>query len=116
MVCFQTKNPNLGKFWKALQWKMLVYVMDIWSILRSLGIFYGHLVYLVVIWYIFPFWYFVPRKIWHPCSRHSDKRMSYNYNASAVVGWSVFQSRKNIFSSKRTWLLAALYIFTAQAL
>jgi hypothetical protein len=22
----------------------------------------------VVIWYIFPFWYFVPRKIWQPWS------------------------------------------------
>jgi hypothetical protein len=22
MVCFQTKNPNLGKFWRVLQWKM----------------------------------------------------------------------------------------------
>jgi hypothetical protein len=25
MVCIQTKNPNLGKFWRVLQWKMLVY-------------------------------------------------------------------------------------------
>jgi hypothetical protein len=24
-VCFQTQNPNLGKFWRALEWKMLVY-------------------------------------------------------------------------------------------
>jgi hypothetical protein len=22
MVCFQTKDSNLGKFWKALEWKM----------------------------------------------------------------------------------------------
>jgi hypothetical protein len=29
MVCFQTKNPNLGKFWRALQWKILVYFMTI---------------------------------------------------------------------------------------
>jgi hypothetical protein len=28
MVCFQTKNPNLGKFWRALEWEMLVYL---WS-------------------------------------------------------------------------------------
>jgi hypothetical protein len=27
IVCFQTKNPNLGKFWRVLQWKMLVYFM-----------------------------------------------------------------------------------------
>jgi hypothetical protein len=54
MVCFQTKNPNLGKFCRVLQWKILVYFMTIWSILRPLEIFYGHLVYFVVIWYIFP--------------------------------------------------------------
>jgi hypothetical protein len=54
MVSFQTKNPNLGKFWWVLQWKMLVFFMTIWSILRPLDIFYGHSVYLVVIWYIFP--------------------------------------------------------------
>jgi hypothetical protein len=28
MVCFQTKNPNLGKFWRVLQWKMWVYSKD----------------------------------------------------------------------------------------
>jgi hypothetical protein len=46
MVCFQTKNPKLGKF--------LVYFMTIWSILLQLEIFYGHLVRFVVIWYNFP--------------------------------------------------------------
>jgi hypothetical protein len=45
MVCFQTKNPNMGKFWRVLQWKMLVHFMDIWSILQPLGILYGHLVW-----------------------------------------------------------------------
>jgi hypothetical protein len=54
MVCFQTQNPNLGKFWRVLQWKILVNFMTIWSILRPLEIFYCHLVYCVVIWYIFP--------------------------------------------------------------
>jgi hypothetical protein len=44
MVSFQTKNPNLGKFWRVLRWKMLVYFMDTWSILRSFVIFNGHLV------------------------------------------------------------------------
>jgi hypothetical protein len=44
MVCFQTKNPNLGKFWLVLQYKMLVYFMVTWTILRSFVIFYGHLV------------------------------------------------------------------------
>jgi hypothetical protein len=27
MAYFQTKNYNLGKFWRDLKWKMLVYVM-----------------------------------------------------------------------------------------
>jgi hypothetical protein len=49
MVCFQTKNANLGKFFRALQWKMLVNFMDNWSILRlfgtSYGILSGNLVY-----------------------------------------------------------------------
>jgi hypothetical protein len=52
--------------------------------MEDVGIFYGHLVHFTVfcnryfmdIWYglcafgiFFPFWYFVPRKIWQPCSR-----------------------------------------------
>jgi hypothetical protein len=53
MVCFQTKNPNLGKFWRVLLWKILVYFMTFWSILRQFEIFNDHLVYFVVIWYIF---------------------------------------------------------------
>jgi hypothetical protein len=32
-----TKNPNLGIFWKALEWKMLVYFSHL--------VLYGHLVY-----------------------------------------------------------------------
>jgi hypothetical protein len=43
MVCCETKNPNLGKFWRVLQWKMMVYFMDTWSLLWSFVIFYGHL-------------------------------------------------------------------------
>jgi hypothetical protein len=31
MVSFQTKNPNLGKFLRVLQWTMMVYFMDIFS-------------------------------------------------------------------------------------
>jgi hypothetical protein len=53
MVCFQIKNPNLDKFWRALHWKMLLYFMPIWNILQTFGIFYSHLVHFVFIWYIF---------------------------------------------------------------
>jgi hypothetical protein len=48
MVCFQTKNPYLGKYWKAFELKLLLYFMVIRNILRSFGIF----VAIVVIWYI----------------------------------------------------------------
>jgi hypothetical protein len=54
MVCFQTKNLNLGKFWRALDWKMLIYFMAIWNILRTFDIIYSLLSRFVVIWYIFP--------------------------------------------------------------
>jgi hypothetical protein len=30
MAYFQTKNSNLGKYWRSLQWKILVYFMAIW--------------------------------------------------------------------------------------
>jgi hypothetical protein len=54
MVYFPTKNPNLGKFWTVLQWKMLVYCVAIRSIFRPFGILYVNLVHFVVIWCIFP--------------------------------------------------------------
>jgi hypothetical protein len=54
MVYFQTKNPNLGKFWRVLVRKMLLYFMAICNIICPFGIFYDHLVHIVFIWYIFP--------------------------------------------------------------
>jgi hypothetical protein len=56
MVHFRTKNPNLGVFWRALEWKMFVYFIVICNILHLCRIFYGYLVYFVVIRYIFLFW------------------------------------------------------------
>jgi hypothetical protein len=44
MVYFQTKNPNSGKFLRALEWTMFVYCMVIWNILRPFVMFYDHLV------------------------------------------------------------------------
>jgi hypothetical protein len=46
MVCFQTKNPNVGKMGRALDWKMLLYFMKIWYNLHPFGIVCGHLVYI----------------------------------------------------------------------
>jgi hypothetical protein len=54
MVYFQTKYLNLGKFWRALKWKILVYFIVIWNILRPIGIFYDHLVLLWLVWIYFP--------------------------------------------------------------
>jgi hypothetical protein len=54
MVSFQTKNPNLGKVWRALDGKMLIYFMALWNILQTFGIFSDHLVHFMLIWYIFP--------------------------------------------------------------
>jgi hypothetical protein len=53
MVSFQTKNPNLGKFWRTLDWKMLIYLGPFGIFYRHFGIFYDHLVHFVFIWYIF---------------------------------------------------------------
>jgi hypothetical protein len=62
MVSFQTKNPNLGKFWRAQGWKMLIYF-------KLFGIFYRHWGYFVTIWYIlcsfgtfFPAWVIIEEK------------------------------------------------------
>jgi hypothetical protein len=68
MAHYLTKNPNLGKFWRVLEWKIVVHFMGIGNILRQFGIFYGHM---VMLWYfgIFsPLWYIVSRKIWQTCS------------------------------------------------
>jgi hypothetical protein len=38
MVYFNTKNPNLGIFWRVVEWKMLEYFVNIVNILQQLGI------------------------------------------------------------------------------
>jgi hypothetical protein len=53
MFYFQTKNNNLGKFFRALDWKILIYFMPIWNIFRAFGKYYGRLVQIMLIWYIF---------------------------------------------------------------
>jgi hypothetical protein len=53
MVCFQTKKSNLGKFWRALEWKSLVHSLVILNILRPFGTFCGHL---VILWHIDTFY------------------------------------------------------------
>jgi hypothetical protein len=52
---FQTKNPNLGKFWKVFLWPFCL--------------LYGQMLYLIAIWHIIPVLHDVLRKIWHPWSQ-----------------------------------------------
>jgi hypothetical protein len=56
MAYFHAKNPNLSIFWRALEWKMWVYIV-IWNIVQPFGthtfVLSGHFVNFVVIWYIF---------------------------------------------------------------
>jgi hypothetical protein len=58
----------LGKFWRALEWKRLVYSMAIWNVVWPFGSYllwsFGNL---MAIWYIFPRFGILCRKIWQPC-------------------------------------------------
>jgi hypothetical protein len=36
MGSFQTKNSNLGKFGRALNWKMLIHITAIWNIFTDI--------------------------------------------------------------------------------
>jgi hypothetical protein len=53
MVYFQTKNPNLGKFWSALDRKILIYFMVICNISQTLETLYYRMVHFMFIWNIF---------------------------------------------------------------
>jgi hypothetical protein len=59
MGYFQTNNTNLGKFWRVLQWKKLLYFIAIGSIFHPIG-------YLMDIWYIFPCFGMIYINIWQP--------------------------------------------------
>jgi hypothetical protein len=66
MVYFQTKNPNLGEFFRTLDGEMLIYLNFYLECFTDICIF-------MIIWYIlcsfgtfFQFWYHARRKIWQP--------------------------------------------------
>jgi hypothetical protein len=69
MACFQTENPNLGKFCKAFDRKMLIYFIAIWNILATFGISYDHLAHFCSFFPVLVSCMYVPRKIrkiWQP--------------------------------------------------
>jgi hypothetical protein len=47
---FKAKNPNLGTFWWALEWKMLVYFITIWSVLHPFNTYYIYTVEFMAVW------------------------------------------------------------------
>jgi hypothetical protein len=96
MAYFYSKNPNLGMFWRALEWK-------------DVGIFYGHLENITAIWYILQpfdtfccycvillcsglflhcFWCIVSRKIWQHLQRLHPKL---NYSTSSIDKKGIFE-------------------------
>jgi preprotein translocase subunit SecY len=88
MVYFETNYRSLGTFWRVLQWKMLVYFMDIWSILRPLHKFYGHLLYFVAMWSFFPrFGILYQEKSGNPGQNRFDNLKSSGFN---IYGLSPF--------------------------
>jgi hypothetical protein len=56
MAYSQTKNRNLGKLWRVLQWKMLVRFgpFGLFYVQMVYILTYCHLEHFVVIWYFFP--------------------------------------------------------------
>jgi hypothetical protein len=74
---FETQNPNLGKFCRVFQCKVLAYFMAVWSILQPFGIFVAILYILSPFGTFFPFWYVVGTKknlaTLHRSHRHKDQ-------------------------------------------
>jgi hypothetical protein len=83
MVYLQTKNPNLGTLWSVLESKILLYFTAIWSVFN--------LVYLLALWYLLwsfgifsqILYYVVPRKIWQPCSNQEGLALDFELRNSA---------------------------------
>jgi hypothetical protein len=91
MVYFHTENPNLGIFWRDLEWKTNVYFMAVWYVYvfyinvyfeKSIFLFlcgvspFGMSMYMKFgihsLWSfgtVFPFWYVLPRKPGNPWHR-----------------------------------------------
>jgi hypothetical protein len=105
-VYFQTKNPILGK----LEWKMLVYSMVIWNILRQFEILYGHFVLLWWFGIFLTVLYIVAKILWQPWFENGFwKKVSYQSkpNIYFVKNWcptnSHFVVQSHILSKKFTF-------------
>jgi hypothetical protein len=66
-IYFRTKIHNFRVLWKAFGFKIFGTFYDhlvYWVYI--VAVFYGNLVYFMVLCYFSPFWYIVSRKIWQP--------------------------------------------------
>jgi hypothetical protein len=100
MVYFKTKNLNLGKFWRAIEWQMLEYFTAIWYTCAM----YGHLIYVHNVWpfgvvcgplvYFSRFGMFGPRKIWQPSMNYETMLVAtecrLNRRPSLILQNSIF--------------------------
>jgi hypothetical protein len=108
---WETRNPNLGKFWRAhiasplcsgriwkvgdkktfwraLKWKILVYFMIIWTFLRPFFIFFVHWVFLS------HFGILSQEKIWQPWYyQHSQC-----FREQFFQTWAKVSGEKKLFS------------------
>jgi hypothetical protein len=102
MAYFQTKNPNLGKFWRVLQRELVAYFIAFWFILWPFGIFCDHLVYFIVIWYIFP--------VLVCCTKKTLATLQAPWFAFQVDAGDLHKSRidNKYFKSPKTWLKSGL--------
>jgi hypothetical protein len=85
MVSFRTKNPNLEKFWRALDGKMLIHFRPIQNIVGIFGIFFDHLVHFSGFGVMK-----VRRKIWQPCHGGSGTAR-WQKRAAAGAKWTFHQ-------------------------
>jgi hypothetical protein len=87
MFCFRTKNPNLGKFWRALDWKKWIYV------------FYGHLENFTDIWDIFmTIWY-----ILYSFGTFFPVLVSWTKKNLATLIWKSTKERTYITPFSQSW-------------
>jgi hypothetical protein len=75
-------GPLNGKNVGVFMYAHLEYIMAIWYILWSFGVFYGHLVYFMVICILWKFWYIFPR-FGKMCPEKSGNPAFFTFEGSA---------------------------------
>jgi hypothetical protein len=105
MAYFQTKNTNLGKFWKVLHLKMLIFFTPFFYFTAKWYILWSFCIFCM-------FWYFAPRKIWQPCpgcSELTNSQRNLFFPQFTVVPREV---KTNFFSRRKTLLQQVNFLIT----